>query len=64
MSLGDVLIKIFYGCYYYNIITVTLKYSFSVPPGNKNNQAYPISRKFPRDVQRTSSLRPKVMSAY
>ena len=46
---GDVRIMIFYGCsenviltHSTKFITVTLlKYTFSEPPGNKNNQVYP-----------------------
>ena len=31
-----------------------LKYSFSVPPGGKNNWVYPMSHKFWRGIPRTS----------
>ena len=56
MSLGDIRIKMFYGCpenvniaHSTQFITITLlKYSFSVPPGNKKNQAYPMCHKFRR----------------
>ena len=60
MSLGDVRIMMFYGSpenvsltHSTKFITkILLKYSFSVPPGNKNNQVYPMSHKFKRDVPR------------
>ena len=62
MSLGDVRIMMFYGYpenvnlkHFTRFITLTfLKYSFSVPPGIKNNRFYPMSHKFWRDVPRTS----------
>ena len=49
MSLDDVHIIMFYGCpenvnltHSTKVITITvLKYSFSVPPGNKTNRFYP-----------------------
>ena len=58
MSLGEVHIMMFYGCpenvnltHSTKFITITLlRYSFSVPPGNKNNRVYPMSHKFRRDV--------------
>ena len=62
MSLGDVRIVMFYGCpenvnltHPTKFVTITLlKYSFSVPPGNKNNRVYPMSHKFRIDVPRIS----------
>ena len=62
MSQGDVCIMMFYGCpenvnltHSTKFITITLlKYSSSVPPGNKNDRVYPMSHKFRRDVTRTS----------
>ena len=58
MSLGEVHIMMFYGCpenvnltHSTKFITITLlRYSFSVPPGNKNNRVYLMSHKFRRDV--------------
>ena len=48
----------------FSAITVSLlKYSFSLPPENKNNRVYPMSHKFRRDVPRTSYLGRKVMLA-
>ena len=62
MSLGDVRIMLFYGCpekvnltHSSKFITVTLlNHSSSVPPGNKNNGVYQMSREFRRDIPRTS----------
>ena len=60
MYLGDIRIM-FYGCpenvnlthsTKFSYITL-LKYTFSVPPGNKNNRVYQMSYKFWRDVPRT-----------
>ena len=70
MFLFYVHIMMFYGCcenvaltHSAEFVAITLKYSLIVPPGNKNNQVYPMSHKFWREVSRTSKLRPKVMSA-
>ena len=58
MSLGDVRIMMTYE-YPENvnlthsikfITTSLLKYSFSVPPGNKNNRVYPMCHKRRRDL--------------
>ena len=62
MSLGDVGIMMFWGCpenvnltHSTKFVTITLlKYSFSIPPVNKNNQVYPMPHKFWRDVPKTS----------
>ena len=62
MFLGDVSIMVFSRCpenvnltHSTKYITITLlKYSFSVPPGNKNNRVYPMSHKFQKDVPRRS----------
>ena len=62
MSLGGVSIMMFNGCpekvnlmHSAKFITITLsKYSFSVPPGNKNNRVYSMSHIFRRYVPRTS----------
>ena len=48
----------------FSVITVSLlKYSFRLPPENKNNRVYPMSHKFWRDVPRASYLGRKVMFA-
>ena len=60
MSSGDVYIVMYYGrpenvnfTDSIKFITITyLKYSFSVPPGTKNNSVYPMSHKFQTDVPR------------
>ena len=60
MYLGNIRIM-FYGCPENVNLThstkfsyiALLKYSFSVPPGNKNNRVYQMSYKFWRDVPRT-----------
>ena len=62
MSQGDACVMMFCGCpenvnltHSTKFITITLlKYSSSVPPGNKNDRVYPVSHKFRRDVTRTS----------
>ena len=62
MSLGDAGIMMFYGCpenvnltYSTKFITVTLlKYSFSIPPKNKNIEVHPMPHKFRRNVPMTS----------
>ena len=62
MSSGGVHIMMFYGhpgnvnlTHSIKFITITfLKYSFSVPPGRKNNRVYPMSHKCWRNVPRTS----------
>ena len=60
MSLGDVQIVMFYGrpenvilmqSVKFNTVTF-LKYSFSVPPGSKNNWVYSMSHNFWRDVSK------------
>ena len=60
--LGDVHIMMFYArpknvnlTHSIKFITIIfLKYSFSVPTGNKNSQVYQISHKFWRDIPRFS----------
>ena len=71
MSLGDTHIMMFYEppenvnlMHSIKFITITfLKYSFSVPPGSKNNWVYPMSHNICRDVPRMSWLHPKLTSA-
>ena len=72
MSLGDVRIMMFYGCpknvnltHSTKYITVTLsKYSFSVPPRNKNNRLHPMSDKFQRDGPKDVLIASKMMFAW
>ena len=62
VSIGDVHIIMFFECpenanltHSTKFITTTLlKYSFSVPPGIKNNRVYSMSHKFRTDVPKAS----------